>query len=158
MRTIWADFNAQTVAGYISLLTQGSQASLAQNSVQPGEWVWLSDGDINVAAQIMSQQEGLYAKPIWETEEDVVQPVDLDEDTLEKARLRFQRLMISPAKDYREMLRLLRECRPSLAHGGSFFGKRVCPGQGCMTVIPYLLSTTYHLLLLKSPPSLISCH
>lgn len=44
MNDIWADFNAQTVEGYISLCTRGSQQSLAQLTVQPNDWVWLSDG------------------------------------------------------------------------------------------------------------------
>ncbi len=46
MRTIFADFNALTDAEHVRLTTRGSLDDIPKNSVQPGEWIWLSDGEL----------------------------------------------------------------------------------------------------------------
>jgi tetratricopeptide (TPR) repeat protein len=73
---IWADFNSRTEDDRVSLETRGSRESLAKTPVSPGEWVWLSDGDIRVGAQVEQRDGHLYARPVWETMEDVVPPGD----------------------------------------------------------------------------------
>lgn len=67
MKIVYADFNARTKENTIRMNTVGSIRSLTEHCVQSGEWVWLSDGEIQVVAQIV----GTIAYPIWETLKEV---------------------------------------------------------------------------------------
>jgi len=68
MRTIYADFNATTEAGHVSLTTVGSQEDIACAGLRPGDWAWLSDGDLIVGAQLaIDDRHGLVGVADWET-------------------------------------------------------------------------------------------
>jgi hypothetical protein len=68
MKTIFADFNAMTEAGHVSLTTRGSQEDVARAGLRPGDWTWLSDGEIVVGAQLATDdRHGLVGVPDWET-------------------------------------------------------------------------------------------
>jgi hypothetical protein len=77
MKTMFADFNAMTEGGHVSLSTRGSQEDIQRSSAQPGDWVWLSDGELVVGAQIaIDDRYGLVGVPDWDT------LVHLDDDDL----------------------------------------------------------------------------
>jgi hypothetical protein len=68
MKTMFADFNAITEAGHISLSTRGSQEDIQRSGVRPGNWAWLSDGELIVGAQIaIDERHGLVGVPDWDT-------------------------------------------------------------------------------------------
>ena len=68
MNTIFADFNARTFSGDVCLTTQGSQRDIQARGVNPGDWVWLSDGELIIGAQIRDDDDGgLVGVPAWET-------------------------------------------------------------------------------------------
>ena len=52
MKTIYADYNAATEAGQICLTTRGSQVDIERTGARPGDWVWLSDREVVVGAQL----------------------------------------------------------------------------------------------------------
>jgi len=68
MRTIFADFNALTGAEHVRLTTRGSLDDIQKSGVQPGEWIWLSDGELQVGAKIVEDPTfRLLGIPAWET-------------------------------------------------------------------------------------------
>jgi tetratricopeptide (TPR) repeat protein len=68
MRTIYADFNATAPDGHVCLTTLGSQEDIRRDGVEPGDWVWLSDGELIVGAQVATDEYfGLVGIPDWET-------------------------------------------------------------------------------------------
>ena len=68
MKTIYADYNATTEAGYVCLTTRGSQEDILRLSLRPGDWVWLSDTEIVVGAQLaIDDRYGLVGVPDWDT-------------------------------------------------------------------------------------------
>jgi len=68
MKTVEADFNALTSDEYVRLTTCGSERSMSAQGVRPGEWVWLSDGEMEVGARVEADHEGrLYGVPAWDT-------------------------------------------------------------------------------------------
>jgi hypothetical protein len=68
MKAIFADFNAMTEAGHVSLMTRGSQDDIARLGTQPDDWVWLSDGELAVSAQLaIDDRHGLVGIADWET-------------------------------------------------------------------------------------------
>jgi hypothetical protein len=68
MKTIFADFNAMTEAGHVSLTTRGSHDDIERAGIRPGDWAWLSDGEIVVGAQLaIDDRHGLVGVPDWET-------------------------------------------------------------------------------------------
>jgi len=68
MKTIYADFNAMTEAGHVSLTTVGSQAEIARAGLRPGDWAWLSDGELIVGAQLaIDDRHGLVGVTDWDT-------------------------------------------------------------------------------------------
>jgi tetratricopeptide (TPR) repeat protein len=91
MKTIFADFNAMTEAGHVSLSTRGSQADIERTGARPGDWAWLSDGDLLAGAQLaIDDRHGLVGVIEWET------LVHLDEDgadDFDGVRDRLKRLM-----------------------------------------------------------------
>ena len=48
MRLISADFNAMTEAGHVRLTLPCSREDILRMSLGPGDWAWLSDGEILV--------------------------------------------------------------------------------------------------------------
>jgi tetratricopeptide (TPR) repeat protein len=68
MRTIYADFNAMTEAEHVRLSTRGSQEDMRKFGIQIGDWVWLSDGELIVGAQVADDPDyGVVGIPDWET-------------------------------------------------------------------------------------------
>ncbi len=68
MKTISADYNATTEAGYVCLTTRGSQEDILRLSLGPGDWAWLSDTEIMVGAQLaIDDRYGLVGVPDWDT-------------------------------------------------------------------------------------------
>ena len=68
MKTIFADFNAMTEGGHVSLTTVGSQEDIAHAGLRPGDWAWLSDGELIVGAQLaIDDRHGLVGVADWDT-------------------------------------------------------------------------------------------
>ena len=68
MKTIYADYNAVTEAGYVCLTTRGSQEDILRLGLGPGDWAWLSDTEVMVVAQLaIDDRYGLVGVPDWET-------------------------------------------------------------------------------------------
>jgi hypothetical protein len=68
MKTIFADYNARTEAGDICLTTHGSREDIGRLGAQPGDWAWLSDGDVIVGARLaIDPRYGLVGVPDWDT-------------------------------------------------------------------------------------------
>lgn len=80
MNTIFADFNAMTEDGAVRLNCFGSLEDIQDAALQPGDWTWLSDGELIVGAQL--REDPLYTMigiPDWET------LVHLDDDDVQDA-------------------------------------------------------------------------
>jgi hypothetical protein len=68
MKTIFADFNAMTEADKARLDCRGSREDIQRAGVQPGNWIWLSDGEVLVGARLeVDPYYGLVGVPAWET-------------------------------------------------------------------------------------------
>jgi tetratricopeptide (TPR) repeat protein len=68
MKTIYADYNAATEAGYLCLTTRGAQADIERLGARPGDWAWLSDSEVVVGAQLaIDDYYGLVGIPDWDT-------------------------------------------------------------------------------------------
>ena len=68
MNPIFADFNAMTESRQVRLTCQGSQDDLRAGGVLPGDWVWLTDGEMEVGARVEADNEGrTYGVPAWDT-------------------------------------------------------------------------------------------
>ena len=68
MKTMFADFNAMTEAGHVSLSTCGSRADIERTGARSGDWAWLSDGEVIVGAQLaLDDHYGLVGVPDWDT-------------------------------------------------------------------------------------------
>jgi tetratricopeptide (TPR) repeat protein len=73
-----------TEAGHVSLATRGSQEDVARAELGPGDWIWLTDSEVLVGAQLaIDDRHGLVGVPDWDT------LVHLDEEGADDiARLR----------------------------------------------------------------------
>jgi hypothetical protein len=68
VKTIYADYNAMTEAGYACLTTIGSREDILRLGLRPGDWAWLSDTEIVVGAQLaIDDYYGLVGVPDWGT-------------------------------------------------------------------------------------------
>ncbi len=68
MNPIFADFNAMTESGQVRLNCRGSQDDLRAADLHPGDWAWLSDGELMVGGKIdRSSDAGIVAVPDWKT-------------------------------------------------------------------------------------------
>jgi hypothetical protein len=68
MKTIFADFNALTESEHIRLTSRASQDDLRETGAQPGDWVWLIDGELKVGARLaLDSTYKLVGVPDWET-------------------------------------------------------------------------------------------
>ncbi len=93
MTTIYADFNALTEDHSISMTTLGSRQDLGNFDVRLGDWVWLSDGEMQVGAQIIEDdRHELVAVPEWDTAVDF-HFGEVDLDYLTRTYKEFQRLI-----------------------------------------------------------------
>jgi tetratricopeptide (TPR) repeat protein len=90
MKTIFADYNAATESGHLRLTFDASQKAIANAHLHPGDWAWLSDGEVVVGAQLkVDEKYGLVGVPDWETivHLDDEQPKDVDQIKAEVASL-----------------------------------------------------------------------
>src|SRR3954447_7051884 len=68
MNPVFADFNAMTESGQVRLNCRGSHDDLRDRSLHPGDWSWLSDGELIVGGRIdTSPGDGIVAVPDWRT-------------------------------------------------------------------------------------------
>jgi hypothetical protein len=67
VKTIEADWNAQTETGLIRLNTRGALESLARTPVTHGELVWLEQDGERVQATIVIKNGKVYGNPVWAT-------------------------------------------------------------------------------------------
>ncbi len=52
MKPVFADFNAMTESGRVRLNCRGSQDDLNAAGLRPGDWAWLSDGEVLVGGRL----------------------------------------------------------------------------------------------------------
>jgi tetratricopeptide (TPR) repeat protein len=103
MKTIFADFNAMTEADHVCLTTRGSQEDIQQAGIQPGDWAWLSDGELVVGAKLaVDPHYGLVGIPAWDT------LVHLDTDEARD----FNRLVHLDTDEARDFNRVWQELQP----------------------------------------------
>ena len=132
MTTLYADFNARTADDRVRLNVVGSQESLAATNVQPGTWVWLSDGEVRAGALLENGPEGLVARVSWETAEDVV-PTDsiLEPAEVSRALRELKTVIQDPDRDYRRVLQLIPVAERGLQPGrGDYYRSRVAQAFG----------------------------
>jgi hypothetical protein len=68
MNTIQADFNAMNEEERVWLDTIAARRSIEQAGIRPGDWAWLTDGELFVGAQVVEEAPGrLLGVPAWET-------------------------------------------------------------------------------------------
>ncbi len=78
MNPIFADFNATTESGQVRLNCRGSQDDLRAGGLHPGDWAWLSDGELMVGGRIDSSTGGgIVAVPDWRTLVHLDEPQDV---------------------------------------------------------------------------------
>ena len=77
MNPVFADFNATTESGQVRLNCQGSQDDLRARGLHPGDWSWLSDGELVVGGKIdTSPGDGIIAAPDWRSLVHLDEPYD----------------------------------------------------------------------------------
>lgn len=68
MRIVSVDFNAMTESEEVRLNLPCSQADLDRLNLNPGDWAWLSDGEVIVGARLVEDTRfGLVGIPDWDT-------------------------------------------------------------------------------------------
>lgn len=68
MKTMYADFNAMTESDGLRLTTRGSQEDMRRLGVRPGDWAWLTDGELIVGARVDEDPcYGVVGVPDWDT-------------------------------------------------------------------------------------------
>jgi tetratricopeptide (TPR) repeat protein len=96
MRIISADFNARTESGHLRLNSRGAQEDLRDQEIQVGDWLWLSDGELVVGAQLaVEDRYGIVGVPRWNT------LVHLDDELgdFQAIREQFEELLLEPHPD-----------------------------------------------------------
>ncbi|HKI16804.1 MAG TPA: tetratricopeptide repeat protein [Isosphaeraceae bacterium] len=115
MKTIFADYNAATESGYLCLGFKASQAEIAEAHLEPGDWAWLSDGEVVVGAQLaIDDRYGLVGVPDWDA------IVHLDEEgasDVERVRAELNPLLTKAAPSIEDESRIL-ELLAQLDHFG----------------------------------------
>jgi hypothetical protein len=67
-KTVFADYNAATESGDLCLNFSASQTDIATAQLGPGDWAWLSDGEVIVGALLaIDDRYGLVGVPDWDT-------------------------------------------------------------------------------------------
>jgi tetratricopeptide (TPR) repeat protein len=104
MRVIFADFDLMTEAGNACLTTRGSQKDIESAGLQPGDWAWLSDGELLVGGQLATDDRyGLVCVLEWDT---LVQLEDDDSHDYLKYLSEIQRLLGRSADPLQEPKRV----------------------------------------------------
>jgi hypothetical protein len=128
MRTIGADYNAMTEGGHVWLTLPCSQGDVSRLGLRPGDWAWLSDGELIVGAQLaIDDRYGLVGVPDWDT------IVPLDEEgvgDVERIQAALNPLLtrepLSP-QDERRVLRLITQLEHAAPPQFSGAGKWTLP-------------------------------
>jgi hypothetical protein len=105
MKTIFADYNAITTSGHLRLNFPPSREDMRAAGIQPGDWAWLSDGEVMVGARVENDpRDGVVGVPDWQT----LVHLD-DEESRDSALVRDQLLglLARPARSLEEEKRLL---------------------------------------------------
>jgi hypothetical protein len=104
MRRVFADFNAETESGHFRLGFRGSQEDLRDQGAKVGDWIWLSDGELVLGAQLATDDRyGLVGVPRRET------LVHLDDDDVNDIPGRwgeFLALSRKPNRSFQEEARV----------------------------------------------------
>jgi hypothetical protein len=96
MNTVFADYNAATESGDLRLNFRASQKDIATAHLRPGDWAWLSDGEVIVGAQLaVDDHYGVVGVPDWET---LVHLDDDDSRDFETVRVELQGLSRTPGR------------------------------------------------------------
>jgi hypothetical protein len=86
MNTVLADYNAATESGHLRLNFRVSRDDIAKAQLHPGDWAWLSDGEVLVGARLaVDEKYGLVGIPDW----DLVVHLD-DEDVHDLAAVQTE--------------------------------------------------------------------
>ncbi len=96
MKMISADFNASTESGNLRLNSRGAQEDLRDQGIKIGDWMWLSDGELVVGAQLaVDDRYGIVGVPRWNT------LVHLDDELgdFQAIREQFEELLFDPHPD-----------------------------------------------------------
>ncbi len=105
MKTIFADYNAATESGHLRLNCKASQEDIAKAQLHPGDWAWLSDGEVIVGAQLaIDDRYGLVGVPDWGT---LVHLDDADSRDFEKVQTELQWLSQKAQRSLDEERRVL---------------------------------------------------
>jgi tetratricopeptide (TPR) repeat protein len=103
MKTVPADFNAMTEEDRLRLGFRDSQDRLRDLGIEVGDWMWLSDGELVVGAQLaIDDRYGIVGVPRWNT------LVHLDDDLgdFESIRKQFEELLLDAHPDTTDVTRL----------------------------------------------------
>jgi hypothetical protein len=108
MKTVFADYNAMTESGHLRLGFRASQEDVAKADLHPGDWAWLSDGEVMIGAQLaLDDRYGLVGVPDWDT---LVHLDDEDSRNFSMIQRELQALCEKPERsldEERKMLQLL---------------------------------------------------
>ncbi len=105
MRTIFADYNAMTESEHLRLNFKTSQNDIAKARLRPGDWAWLSDGDVIVGAQLaIDDRYGVVGVPDWDT---LVHLDDEDSRNFDTVQTELQCLSQKPQQSRDEERRVL---------------------------------------------------
>jgi len=98
MKPIFADFNASTEWGHVRLNCQASQADIRDAGLVIGDWAWMSDGELILGGQLVSDGRGGASGALrWNT---LVHLDDDDAKDFRKVRDDLQRVIQSgPSTD-----------------------------------------------------------
>jgi hypothetical protein len=97
MKIVPADFNAMTEEGRLRLGFRDSQDTLRNLGIEVGDWMWLSDGEVLVGAQLASDARyGMVGIPRWKT---LVHLDDEDSKDVSAVWKEFLELTRKPGRD-----------------------------------------------------------
>lgn len=103
MKLISADFNARTESGDLRLNSRGAQEDLRDQGIQIGDWMWLSDGELVVGAQLaVDDRYGIVGVPRWNTL--VYRDDELGD--FQAIREQFEELLFDPHSDMAHVTKL----------------------------------------------------
>lgn len=96
MKTISADYNATTPGGELRLGSPASLDDLRATNNGPGDWVWLSDGEVLVGGRLRDDPYwGILATPDWET---LVHLDDKDAQDVQRTWVELRPLLTEEAR------------------------------------------------------------
>ena len=119
MKRIFVDFDARTADNRVALRTRGSLRDLKNAPVENGEWVLITDRELQVPATIEEGEPYTLANPAWEMLEDIIEPSEVDDEYRQQAVSWLLQHMGRGTRDYRAVLSILPYAEPHLTTQGS---------------------------------------